>query len=270
LTAKYQIQEFGITALNIPGVINARDMLVNGHDGDQVAERNRGRYFRTSMLSKIDDQGREHLQNLGIQAIIDLRSHDENQRYGSDRDLVPSEIETFNLDEILQPPQEAKFPEPDPVQSLGVTRTPEEQRERGWRIMLQVYQRFVVSEEYQKRFALGLEIASNYDRILFHCSAGKDRTGFFAYLLKSIMEIPETEVFEDYLISAKYIEELKSFFVVHEGDDVPLVDTLLKVYPEYLQTAIGDVKSHFGDVDGYLEEIGVSQQTVAKLKKRLK
>ena len=111
---------------------------------------------------------------------------------------------------------------------------------------------------------------------LFHCTAGKDRTGFAAALVLLALGVPRETVLEDYLLTNRYRERfdrrvlrwvpLASLFRTRAEDMRPL----LEARPEYLEAAFQVMEEEYGGVDGYLERgLGVDARLRAQLEANL-
>jgi len=91
--------------------------------------------------------------------------------------------------------------------------------------------------------------------LLFHCAAGKDRTGFAAALVLSAVAVPRETIFEDYALT----NELWRPVLRETGEEIGMPrftpevsDVLLRAHPEYLQAAFDSIEREFGDVAAYL------------------
>ena len=111
------------------------------------------------------------------------------------------------------------------------------------------YREFVslpsAKKEFRKLF-LGLSDEKKLPA-LFHCTTGKDRTGWAAAALLTLLGVPEDVVMEDYLRSNDYIlpkyQKVIDAFVEAGGDrEIPMA--LLGVRKEYLESAFDEMEKH--------------------------
>jgi len=84
--------------------------------------------------------------------------------------------------------------------------------------------------------------------LLFHCTAGKDRTGMSAALILYALGADDKLVMDDYLLSNKYIEakfakEIKAY---------PNLLGLFSVKKEYLQAGLDAIKKNDENVENFL------------------
>ncbi|GAA2148266.1 tyrosine-protein phosphatase [Actinomadura napierensis] len=95
-------------------------------------------------------------------------------------------------------------------------------------------------------------IAANPGATVFHCTAGKDRTGWGAAVLLTILGVPKATVYQDYLASNAYLGRPDA------------------VESSWLDEAFHEVDQAYGGFDGYVHQgLGLSDATVAALRARL-
>lgn len=127
-------------------------------------------------------------------------------------------------------------------------------------------------EEINRYFATGAqEVYKEFFRILadeknapllFHCSAGKDRTGFAAAMFLSALGVDRETIIEDYMLSAplleeKYAEDIK----VH-----PQLAPLMTVKRSYIEAAFEVIDREYGGVENYLtQHLGVNLEALKKI-----
>lgn len=108
--------------------------------------------------------------------------------------------------------------------------------------------------------------------ILFHCSAGKDRTGIIAALLLANAGVDDTTIVEDYAltgtISGPLIASLRERALTR-GVAASLADIVLASEPESMRRALDHLQGKYGSVDGYLTRIGLDRATISRLRDRL-
>lgn len=76
--------------------------------------------------------------------------------------------------------------------------------------ILEIYKNLPFKNEaYQKMFNLMLHDGTPF---VFHCTAGKDRTGFAAYLILKTLGVPDDCILEDYMLSNVYRSEENQAF----------------------------------------------------------
>lgn len=114
--------------------------------------------------------------------------------------------------------------------------------------------------------------ADGTQAILFHCTAGKDRTGLMAALILHLLEVPRNTILDDYLLTNRffkpptepnpYFDEVKLDREVH--------DIVWSVDAAHLAAALEYVEERYGSIDGYAKsKLGVDAATVECLRERL-
>lgn len=96
--------------------------------------------------------------------------------------------------------------------------------------------------------------------LLFHCSAGKDRTGMGAALFLSALGVDEQTILKDYLLSNNY---LASKYAKYK-EEYPKLAALFEVKPEFLQAGLDKIKKDHGSVENYL--VNVLNVDIQKMK----
>ena len=124
---------------------------------------------------------------------------------------------------------------------------------------------------------LGRNLVFRHKRILngsgptlFHCTAGKDRTGVFSALLLLLLGVPRETVFEDYLLTNTYLEAERLAAMVSALKDPTGTTSLMLADRSYLETALQTIDRKFGSLDNYRRtELGLSDRILERLKARL-
>jgi protein-tyrosine phosphatase len=86
---------------------------------------------------------------------------------------------------------------------------------------------------------------------VFHCTAGKDRTGFAAALLLKAVGAPDDLVMHDYLLTN---ERLCLPDTPRPGLTREAAEVLWRVQPDFLQAAFAEIQARHGSLDAYLRE----------------
>lgn len=252
----------------ISGIINLRD--VGGYptaEGGLVAK---GRLYRSGQLNFEDEAGRAAFASLGVTTVFDLRSLDECQ---ARPDCVPAGISHVHLDVLAdhQTSLAAHLVDlyKNPVAANELLRSGTIQQH-----YLDTYTQMVVSAAacaaYRQMF---MQIADQKEPALFHCTAGKDRTGWAAAALLTLLGVPQQIVLEDYLLSA---EPVVAWFQPYldrfaaSGGDQELLKPVFSVEPAYLAASMRQVEQSFGSMQGYFHiGLGLSEAVIQRLRMRM-
>ncbi|MFT4569947.1 MAG: protein-tyrosine phosphatase [Hyphomicrobiaceae bacterium] len=107
---------------------------------------------------------------------------------------------------------------------------------------------------------------------VFHCTAGKDRTGVVAALLLLALGVGSDEIVEDYAISEHHLGRLlvdRRGPLIESGLDMNAVAYLTTAPAERMEAMLQRIASQWGGADAYLHGCGVSDDVVADLRDRL-
>lgn len=119
------------------------------------------------------------------------------------------------------------------------------------------------------------DMAENPGPQLFHCTSGKDRTGWISALLLSIAGVPRETIVQDYLLTNEYstvsIQALIDRFTAAKGPAfAPIITKVAGVERNYLEAGLSELDLEYGSVDRYLVEgLGLSPATILTLKAKL-
>ena len=144
------------------------------------------------------------------------------------------------------------------------------------RVMRQVYDVFVRAPEARASYAeLLTDLATGPLPQLFHCTAGKDRTGWAAALLLEIAGVDRATILEDYLLTNTFSSATRTKYLAlvaeHLGEEKRAVyEPTMLVEASYLQTAYDAVDELYGSVGGYLRDgLGLDDAVLDSLRERL-
>jgi protein-tyrosine phosphatase len=205
----------------LEGASNMRDLggLPLG-DGGWVR---RGRLYRSAALNELTEGDRVLLSGLGLSAVVDLRSEAE-------RTYAPSR---------LPPGLPVIAPGDGGVGSIpGYKRRPNPVTEADARRMMRA-----------GMGALYRTLAETEGGVLFHCAAGKDRTGFAAAIILLATGASHETVVEDYL-ATNIIWDRKSARL--SGLPRQAREAVFSARAEYLEAALEAMVKEFGQAEDYL------------------
>ena len=243
--------EHSRAALDIPGITNLRD--VGGQRTVEGRTVRRGQLYRSGQLNHAD----EHmglLEGLDLAVVYDLRTGGEATHLP---DRLPAGVDLVHLDVLagaessLAAHLEDLFT--DPVAADAVLRSGDINAH-----YLSTYRGLVsLSSARDSYRTLYTDLAGRADVALFHCTAGKDRTGWAAAALLTLLGVPYDEVLADYLLSSRPVVE--SFRPIIDqfaaaGGDPELLEPVFMVDHSYLDAAIDEVQLTFGSIEGYFAE----------------
>ncbi|MBA3490160.1 MAG: tyrosine-protein phosphatase, partial [Longispora sp.] len=103
--------------------------------------------------------------------------------------------------------------------------------------------------------------------VLFHCTAGKDRTGWLAAVTLLALGVDREVVYADYLLTNAAIagsgRMLTTFREKGLVRDIGLFVPLIEARIEYLESALDEVERGYGDIDTFVSTgLGVDLQAL--------
>ncbi|MEV8313051.1 tyrosine-protein phosphatase [Streptomyces sp. NPDC059900] len=262
----------GVRLVPLQGAVNVRDLGgYRTYDGERVRY---GQVFRADALSKLTDADVTTLAGLGLKKVIDFR--------------VPAEVRSDGPDRLPA----GLAPTSRPVNDNGLfttlmtvigSRDPVKQEEmlgngKAEAFMRDVYRTFVTDASNRSQFATTLRDIARGGKgspLLYHCTAGKDRTGWTSYLLLRAVGIPGSTATGDFLASntyraaydAKVREGLKQGGLMQNPD---LLIPLQEVRTGYLEAALAEAERQYGSLGGYLSKgLGLDPRTILALRDRM-
>lgn len=234
----------------LKGIRNCRDL--GGYIGDSGRPTRWGMLYRSGELSKFCTTDQLLWQSLNVGLIIDFRSIKERTRSPTDiqsntnHRISVLEIDAGNTTKVIKGLQDG-MSSPTSIYDL----------------MLDFNRHFVL--EQSATFAAFFDLVATQNKgVLFHCSAGKDRTGFAAAMLLSALGVSYEQIMKDYLLTRHYFIPEQFYhtdFPEHFTVNVPLenIKPLLEVNTAYLNAAFETIKNEYGTVDNYLTKaLGVT------------
>lgn len=244
-------------------VPNFRD--VGGHETTSGHRIRTGLVFRSGQLDKLSSRGEAAFVATGISTVFDLRTAAE---IASAPDVLPPGVRLVPLDVLSDHEQSGPAQLGKLVASASNSDDPVTERERmaqellgdgkAERLMMESYQSFVTLGSARRAYrAYFTELAHGQRPVLFHCTAGKDRTGWAAASLQLFLGVDQETVVADYL--ASYEPTMRAFkpltdYITAQGGDVGLVLPMLEVRTDYLQAALDTVAERYGTIQGYLRQ----------------
>jgi protein-tyrosine phosphatase len=270
--------EVGVREL--PGAWNFRDVA------DETGGLRPGRLFRSSELSRLDDDGRATLRRLGITDVADLRATREVARRGPG--LVPDGIDVHLLpfpDLGDKEPTDGEAPHESAFRKLfeGEAGEPDDSggspAEAAARYMTDEYRQFPTRNGAQRALHRVVTLLGTGRPVLTHCFAGKDRTGFVIATVLETIGIDRDVIVADYLRSNHSVAQLRERIteMLQQRSDTELIpevvkftearlsDEVLGVRAEYLDAARRTIDETFGSLEGYLRDAGITAADVDRL-----
>ena len=222
----------------LQGCSNLRDL--GGYRATGGRRVRTGRVFRSASLAHLTETDLARFGTLGIRTVCDLRGLRERER-------APSRLPVGNAPDVVPLPIEPRVG----ASLRDLLRREEATGEDTYALLQAAYAAYAGEHlpRYRALFAL-LEEDGRLP-LLFHCSAGKDRTGFGAALLLTALGVPRETVVADYLATNRIWR--REHALPPETPDV-VRDVLLTAHRPLLEGALAQAVESFGSLERLLED----------------
>ncbi len=217
-------------------------------------------FVRTADLGRLTDADRDALVAAGVKLDIDLRTADEEAQspdlLARDDRFDYQRISLMGTEKMDLQKMMASFPD-----SLG-----------------EAYVQWLDHSQPQFKQVFRRIAAQQDGAVLFHCTAGKDRTGIIAGLLLDLAGVSKAEIVHNYAISAHYLEgqpkdsamNAQLMALVKQNPEIGRkMAGMAGTAPDNMEQFLAALHSQYGGAEGYLKAIGVSEQEIQQLKARL-
>jgi len=231
-------------SLHIPSATNFRDSGgYRTQDGHWVRM---GLVYRSNGLDALSAADHNQLQNLQLHLVCDLRLDEERQR----------------------------SPDPAFANARGISANVSAgsaHRAEGLRVamgsanpsalknfMKGAYRDFVDLPSAQAAYHELFERLADPSNLptVFHCTAGKDRTGWAQAILLSILHVPRKTILQDYVLTDRFMSAA-TFLQIHKllpEATEQASNAIVRADPAYLETAFKEVDERYGSFDNYLHK----------------
>ncbi|WP_348920934.1 tyrosine-protein phosphatase [Enterococcus rotai] len=246
-------------------ITNFRDIGgIKNKEGKQVKK---DVFLRSGELSKLTKEDEQRLETTyRLSKIIDLRSEAEVEERP---DMSVPKTEYIHID-ILEDIQDEGASISDFVK-IG---SPEKSASYMEKLYADIALNTTAQKGYNKFFEEILALQQQ-ESILFHCFAGKDRTGIAALLVLETLGVPRAAIYQDYLLTnelrkkenAEILEQAKKADL--EEQNLEALHVALNVDSRYLDNFYQTVEAQYGDISTYLKQaINIDKVTKDTLNQR--
>jgi len=215
-----------------------------------------GRIFRSDNLSQLRNDEFKKFNDLNIKTVYDLRTP---QEIAGHKDHLPANVTYVHAPSVL-----------DHADLLSGMRSKvlNGQISEGQSIQIMAnFYRDIVADNIPALKQLLQTIVNSDQPLLYHCSAGKDRTGITTALILSILKVDRQTIVNDYLLSDYYrrkkvermLTKAKIAKVIKPNIGVGVLQNFLSVDERYLNEAFNYIDSNYGGMDAFIKnQLGIS------------
>jgi len=224
--------------LPLHGTDNTRDLGGYPVPGGYTAW---GRTFRSDAPVSLSAEDVATLKKLGVTTHIDLRTQEEVERRPSAVSNLPGfHYHHVDLCACMQMM-------PDSEEGVAVSY-------------------FEMTQQVEPMARIFRIIAGAEGGLLFHCAAGKDRTGVVAAILLMLAGAERPDLLADYILTAAYMREpIRKF--LKEDPDIPTYILTPKV--DFMEAFLDRFLAFHGSAERYLQTIGLSVEEIKSITQRL-
>ena len=234
--------------LPIEGCVNFRDL--GGYRNSQGQTVRWRRLFRSDALQDMTPSDAVYaMEELGIRLVVDLRNPDEAERDG--RGPLPGLGATYTHHPLLLERGFPPFTGGDVVERLSST-----------------YQWLIHNSGPRVADAVNAITDANGSAVVFHCSAGKDRTGLLAAMMLEVLGVDAETIRADYLLTNEAVEGILRRIKAMQPDASPTTQSLA-AQPLAFQVFQDTLRGEYAGAKAYLQRHGLSSESLERLRSNL-
>ena len=233
--------------VGLDGCRNFRDLGgYDTHDGFTLP----GVIYRSDSLHRLTDEDLDHVGDLGISTVIDLRTPEEAAPAPARMPAGAVFLSIPTIDSTMNAPMTR--PELDTIVDGYET---------------------VLRESMSQQAAALAAIADADGAVVFCCTAGKDRTGLLAALALGLVGVDDDVIAADYALSADVIDHIKAQIVAEDPERAARWTTaapdVMSATVDTMVTVLGRLRSRWGGFAGYAAAAGLEADTIDRLRTKL-
>ena len=241
--------------LSINSVSNFRDVAIG-------PKMKKNLLFRCAKLSTLNNEDIVKLENIKPFAIIDFRDPKEIKK-------APDNLSDNLFKKYVSLP----------ISANTLNRMVSEKNIQGdnrltyEKVMEESYKLYLNNHKHVWKEFINILLNSNSNPIIFHCSAGKDRTGIASYIIQTLLNNSIELIYENYLLSNQLLSSIAATAeqtTSSKNDDLKITNVMLKalgkVQKSYLNSAIYEIKEKYQTLEMYIfNELGFNENDIKKL-----
>lgn len=236
-------------AVAFANVFNFRDL--GGYRTADGATVRWHQLYRADDLSFLGEDDYEQFRSLGIKTVVDLRRPNEIEELGRAPEMAGVAYHHVHL---VHPKWQ-----PRPFENTA---------ERTEYVIERYNEMADVSAD---GFGQALRLIADPERapLVFHCIAGKDRTGILAALTLCLLGVSDDDVIDDYHLSELAEPQAWARYVTHRPD-LNGVERPYEVSPRAaMQGFLSNLRAQHGSVEAYATSVGIAAEQIASMKAHL-
>jgi protein-tyrosine phosphatase len=243
---------------SINSVANFRDVAIGPKMKKNVL-------FRCAKLSTLNKEDIITFETLNPYAVVDFRDPKEINK-------APDNLSKGLIDKYISLPISAST-----LGRMVAQKSVEGDTMKTYeKVMEESYKLYVNNHQHVWKEFLNILLNSNNKPVIFHCSAGKDRTGIASFIIQRILNNSMELIYKNYLLSNQLLttqaataEQTTS----SSNNDLLITETMLnvlsKVKKTYLLSAINEIENKYQTLENYIiEGLNFDKNKIDKLKRQ--
>jgi protein-tyrosine phosphatase len=209
--------------------------------------------FRSDGLHRLTPADVATMRGIGLRTVIDLRTGNELEERGRfPVDAHPVGFHHLSLMDVVWDRAEAPA-DHDPATEFLLTK----------------YLEMIDSASDRIVSAFEILAAPEAHPAVFHCAAGKDRTGVLAGLMLSTLGVADEDVVADYALTASVMEQMLAYWRAEseklESPPAPPPAAFLAADPQAMAGLLALIRAVHGSTRQYVRGLGVSAEVLGAL-----
>ena len=239
------------------GTLNVRDL--GGHPTEDGGETRFGSVVRADSVSQLTPAGWQALAEYGIRTVVDLRGDHEREE-DPPREL-PVDVQHVPFMEASDEEWEEIAGELERLDDLPVADATRD----AYLIFL---------ERFKSNVGAAVRAVAEAPEggVVIHCVGGKDRTGLLAALLLHLAGVPAEDIAADYALSEERLRPRhEGWFKAAETEaELKRLQRIAQTPPEAISGVFDELERHYGSIEGYLRDAGLSEDGLGRARSRLR
>ncbi|MFI2742285.1 tyrosine-protein phosphatase [Zhouia sp. PK063] len=237
-------------------VVNLRDLGTLPTKDDRIIKK--GLIYRSDNLSGLRSDEFTRFSGLGIKEVIDLRT-----QYEADEkpDHLPKSV-TYKHIKVLADKDNVIGGLRDKVIKGEVS-------EKESQELMEYFYAQMMEQNLPVFKELVHEVLDADEPILYHCTAGKDRTGVLTALVLEVLKVKRNQIDADYLLSNYFRQEKINHTlrlaglakVIHPHLDLKTIENFMKTDESYLDAVYTIIDEKYDGMDAFIKnQLGISDE----------
>ena len=243
---------------SINSVANFRDVAIGPKMKKNVL-------FRCAKLSTLNKEDIITFETLNPYAVVDFRDPKEINK-------APDNLSKGLIDKYISLPISAST-----LGRMVTQKSVEGDTMKTYeKVMEESYKLYVNNHQHVWKEFLNILLNSNNKPVIFHCSAGKDRTGIASFIIQRILNNSMELIYKNYLLSNQLLTTQAATAeqtTYSKNDDLLVTETMLnvlsKVKKTYLLSAINEIENKYQTLENYIiEGLNFDKNKIDQLKRQ--